>query len=217
MSFEQGACVGIPYHTAFRALFQKGHALQSGDKVLVHGASGGVGLAAVQLAKQHGLYVVGTAGTPEGLTLVKGAGADDAVNHRQRDYTSQLARLKGNKGGFHAMLEMLANKNLAQDFDLAGPGGRIVVIGNRGELVIDPSDIMAKELQVLGVRLYSSTCQEEEEAAAGIAALFSQKTVAPIVADTYSLGEAAQAHVDVIEHRGKGAKGNLVLGVKFFF
>jgi len=138
---------------------------QQGDKILVHGASGGVGIAAVQLAEQQNLYVVGTAGTPEGLAIVKGAGADAAVNHRDPHYVEQLAALVPNTG-FHSTLEMLASKNLAHALELASEDGRILVIGTRGEAVIDPQEILTKELQVLGVRLFSATIDEEEIAAA---------------------------------------------------
>ena len=213
MSFEGGACLGVPYHTAFRALFHKGRAPQQGDKVLVHGASGGVGIAAVQLAKRQDLYVVGIAGTPEGLAIVKGAGADAAVSHREPNYVKQLATLVPNTG-FQSILERMASKNLAHDLDLAGESGRILVIGTRGEAVIDPQEIMTKELQVLGVRLFSATVGEEEEAAASIAAMLTQGPTAPVISTTYALADAATAHVDVMKHHGKGATGKLVLLTK---
>jgi len=74
ISFSQGAALGVPYATAYRALFQRGQA-RAGESVLVHGASGGVGIAAVQLARAHGMNVLGTAGTERGLQLVLEQGA----------------------------------------------------------------------------------------------------------------------------------------------
>jgi len=81
LSFAQGAALGVPYFTAHRALFIKGKA-KAGERVLVHGASGAVGLAACQMARAHGMTVVGTAGTPQGMELVKSNGAHLVFNHR---------------------------------------------------------------------------------------------------------------------------------------
>ena len=80
VSFEQGAAMGVAYGTAYRGMFQRGGA-RPGETVLVHGASGGVGTAAVQLARAAGMMVIGTAGTEAGLKLVKEQGAHHAVNH----------------------------------------------------------------------------------------------------------------------------------------
>lgn len=172
-----------------------------------------MGIAAVQLAKQQDLYVVGTAGTPEGLAIVKGAGADAAVSHRKPNYVKEPAALVSNTG-FKSIIEIHASKNLAHDLDLAGEGGRILVIGTRGDSVIDPQEIMTKELQVLGVRLFSATVGEEEEAAASISAMLTQGPTAPVISTTYALGDAAIAHVDVMKHHGKGATGKLILLTK---
>ena len=70
LSFDQGACLGVPYTTAYRALFGRARA-QEGNTVMIHGASGGVGLACVQLCVAHNIDVVGTAGSEEGMLLVQ--------------------------------------------------------------------------------------------------------------------------------------------------
>lgn len=157
--------------------------------------------------------MVGTAGTPEGLAVVKEAGADTAVNHRDPHYLNQLAALAPN-AGFDSILEMLASRNLGHDLDLAGEGGRILVIGTRGEAVPDPQDILTKELQVLGVRLFSATAGEEENAAKEIAAMFTRGPITPVISTTYAFGDAGTAHVDVMKHHGKGATGKLILLTK---
>src|SRR5688500_340880 len=94
---EQGAAMGVPYGTAWRALFLKARA-RPGETVLIHGASGGVGSAAVQIARAHGMYVIGTAGTDEGLRLAREQGAHEALNHRQPDYLAKIPALTGGRG-----------------------------------------------------------------------------------------------------------------------
>ncbi|KPP79632.1 quinone oxidoreductase-like [Scleropages formosus] len=96
LDFTQGAAIGIPYFTAYRALFQKAHA-KAGETVLVHGASGGVGIAACQMARAFGMKVLGTAGTPEGIEQVLKNGAHQAFNHRQKGYIDKI-KIVGSRG-----------------------------------------------------------------------------------------------------------------------
>jgi NADPH:quinone reductase len=96
LTFQQGAAVGVPYVTAWRALLVKARA-RPGETVLVHGASGGVGLAAVQIARAQGMQVIGTAGTDEGVRLVREQGAHHVLNHRDADYTKQIPGLTGSR------------------------------------------------------------------------------------------------------------------------
>ena len=96
MSFEDGAALGVPYFTAYRALVSVGGG-KIGDKVLIHGASGGVGVACLQIAKFLGMEVYGTASTEAGLSLIKDHDCHP-FNHREEGY---LDKLKENKAGFH--------------------------------------------------------------------------------------------------------------------
>jgi len=109
MSFEQGACVGVPCATAYRALLQRGGAT-NGECVFIHGASGAVGLAATQLARAEGCFVVGSAGSEAGVEAVKTAGANAVVNHRQEGYLEEakaaLRAAEGQPSGFALVLEM---------------------------------------------------------------------------------------------------------------
>src|SRR5215470_1847251 len=91
-SFAQGAALGVPYGTAYRALFQRGRG-KAGETVLVHGATGGVGVACVQIARAAGFTVIGTGGTKEGRTLVSEQGAHHVFDHRATDYHTQLMDL----------------------------------------------------------------------------------------------------------------------------
>ena len=84
VSYAQGAAIGVPYTTAYRALFHKAQA-RPGETLLVHGASGGVGVAAVQLGRAAGMTIVGTAGTAKGKELVAREGAHHVVDHNAPD------------------------------------------------------------------------------------------------------------------------------------
>ncbi|MGH9438196.1 MAG: NADPH:quinone reductase, partial [Terriglobia bacterium] len=147
VSFQQGAAVGVPYSTAWRALFLQAHALP-GETVLVHGASGGVGVAAVQIARAAGLNVIGTAGTESGLKLVKDVGAHHVLNHHMPNYRDQLASLTGGRG-VDVIIEMLANVNLGHDLPMLAKKGRVVVVGSRGPIEINPRDIMSRDASIL--------------------------------------------------------------------
>uniref|UniRef100_A0A914C365 Enoyl reductase (ER) domain-containing protein n=1 Tax=Acrobeloides nanus TaxID=290746 RepID=A0A914C365_9BILA len=160
ISYSQGAALGIAYMTAYRALILKGSA-KPGQSVFIHGASGGVGIAACQIAKALGLQVVGTAGTENGIKLVEENGAEFVFNHREKDYVSKIQEKFPN--GFDIILEMLANQNLDTDLTLIGKNGRIVVIGNRGTSQIDARKTMQKESMIIGVGLGFSTIEMMEK------------------------------------------------------
>jgi len=209
MSFAQGATLGTPYFTAFRALFQNGQA-KSGDTVLVHGASGTVGLACCQMGAASGLHVIGTAGTDQGLECVKANGASAVFNHRNAGYTNEIMKHTGGKG-VNIIVEMLANVNLVTDCQLAAHKGKILVVGSRGALNFEPRLTMAKELSIIGVALGLSSAEDREEQAKGVLKFIEDGVVKPVVAKSYPLENACAAHTDVIE--SSGAVGKLVLNV----
>ncbi len=155
VSFAAGAALGIPYATAHYALFSRGDA-KPGECVFIHGASGSVGTAAIQLAKRAGLKVIGSGGTERGRQLILEEGADHAVDHTAAGYTDEVQRLSGGEGP-SLILEMLANVNLATDLELVAKYGRIIVIGNRGEITINPRLTMMKELDVRGIALFNGS------------------------------------------------------------
>jgi NADPH2:quinone reductase len=206
VTFQQGAAVGVPYGTAWRALFLKANA-RPGEAVLVHGASGGVGIAAVQIARAHGMHVIGTAGTDEGLRLVREQGASHALNHREANYLTQIPALTGGRG-VNVILEMLANVNLDRDLDILASHGRIMVIGNRGRVEIDPRKMMGKDGAMLGMTLFNTTREEFLEIHAGLVAGLENGTLTPVIRKELPLDQAAQAHVAVME---PGAFGKIVL------
>jgi NADPH:quinone reductase len=199
ISFEQGAGVNVPYATAYRALLQRGQA-RAGERLLVHGASGGVGLAAVQIARALGLYIVGTAGTPEGLALAMREGAHVVLDHTQEGY------LEGHS--FDLILEMLANVNLEKDLNALNRYGRVVVIGNRGSLEFNPRLTMAKDADVRGMSLFNTPSDLLPGIHAALYAGLENGTLRPVVGTALPLSEAAAAHVQVLK---PGAQGKIVL------
>jgi NADPH2:quinone reductase len=208
ISFQQGAAIGVPYATAWRALFLKARA-RPGETVFVHGASGGVGVAAVQLARAHGMQVIATAGTDEGMRLVREQGAHHVLNHRSGDYLQQVPALTGGRGA-DVILEMLANVNLDRDLDVvARPRhGRISIIGNRGRVEIDPRKMMGKDASMIGMTLFNTTREEFREIHAGIVAGLENGTLKPVIGRELTLDQAPQAHAAVME---PGAFGKIVL------
>lgn len=206
ISFAQGAALGVPYGTAYRSLFQRGHA-QPGETVLVHGASGGVGTACVQLARAAGLMVIGSAGTDKGRSLVLEEGAHHVVDHRAPDYVDRIMTIAEGRG-VDLIMEMLANVNLAKDLTMLAAGGRVVVIGNRGAIEINPREAMAREAAILGVMLWGATEAELAGIHSALVAGLENGTLRPIIGYELPLAEAPRAHQRVLE---PGAYGKIVL------
>ena len=206
ISFAQGAGLFVPYVTAWRALFGRVGA-RAGDTVLVHGASGGVGIAATQFAVAAGCTVIGTAGTEQGLALVRAQGAHLAVNHRRPGYLDDI-RSATNGGGPDVIVEMLANVNLDHDLDLAAHGGRIIVVGNRGRAEIDPRRIMTRDVSVFGMTLWGVPASEVARAHRAIGAGLESGALNPVIGTELPLESAAVAHERVMAH---GALGKIVL------
>jgi NADPH2:quinone reductase len=206
VTFEQGAAIGIPYATAYRALFHRGQA-RAGEVVLVHGATGGVGTAAVQLARAAGMTVIATGGTEKGRSSVAQQGAHHVLDHHSPDYLVKILELTGG-AGVNVILEMLANVNLAKDLGLLARFGRVVVIGNRGKIEIDPRAAMTRDLSILGMTLFNTSDEDRESIHAALVAGLENGTLRPVVGKEMSLAEAPRAHEAVLE---PGAFGKIVL------
>ena len=202
VSFEQGAGVFVPYATAYRALFQKARG-KAGETVLVHGASGGVGIAAIQWAKNAGLTVIGTASSEEGRKLVTEQGANYVVDHSQENYLSEILEITNGKG-VEIILEMLANVNLQKDFEVLAKFGRVSIIGNRGSLEFNPRAIMSKDASVFGLSLFNAPDAEMDEIHAAIFDGLEAGFLKPIVGKTFPLEQAVEAHRAVIEEKAFG-------------
>jgi NADPH2:quinone reductase len=206
ISFEQGAGIWVPYGTAYHALhhFAKAHA---GETVLVHGASGGVGTAALQMARAMGLTVFGTAGTDKGLELARREGAHQTFNHSKAGYHEEIMKAAGGRG-VDVILEMLANVNLGGDLKLLAMNGRAVVVGSRGDVTITPRDLMSRRASVRAFSVWAAQPAEVAEIHAGLIAGFENGTLKPVVGKQIPLAEAARAHKEILE---PGAAGKMVL------
>ena len=206
LSYAQGAALGTPYTTAYRALFQRARAT-AGERVLVHGASGGVGLAVVQLALAAGLEVTGTAGSQAGSELVAAQGAVRVLDHHDPGHLTAAVELTGGDG-YDLIVESLANANLGADLKALAPRGRVIVVGSRGPVEVDARDLMNAEGAILGMRLPNARAEEVEAARAAVDTGLHSGVLRPVVGRELPLAEAARAHRLLIE---RPALGRLVL------
>jgi NADPH2:quinone reductase len=207
-SFAQGSGLWVPYGTAYTALYHHAHARAS-ETVLVHGASGGVGLAAVQYARAAGMTVLGTASSQRGLDLILKEGADRAFDHSKPEHADEILTFTLGRG-VDVILEMAAHVNLAMDLKLLATNGRVIVIGNRGEITINARDLMSRRGSAQGFTLWAATESETADIHAAIAAGLENGTLRPIVGKEIPLKDAALAHQEVL---AAGSFGKIVLVV----
>jgi len=206
ITYAQGAGIWVPYGTAYHALHQCTKA-RAGESLLIHGASGGVGIAAAQMASAMGMTVLGTAGTEKGLELAMREGARHVFNHTKPDYREQILKTTGGLG-VNLILEMLANVNLGHDLKLLATHGRVIVIGSRGDVTISPRDIMSRQGSILAFAVWGLTEAEEKEIHAGILAGLENGTQRPVIGKEIPLSEAPRAHKEILQ---PGAYGKIVL------
>lgn len=206
ISFPQGAALGVPYGTAHRALFHRARSI-AGETVLIHGASGGVGTAATQLARAFGLIVIGTGGTERGRKLVSEQGAHVVLDHNSPDYLDRLKSLTDGRG-VDIILEMLANVNLAKDLTVLAKNGRIIVVGNRGTIEINPREMMGRDADIRGMTVMNATDMDLQGMHAAIVAGLENGALRPIIGKEMPLADAPKAHIAVLE---PGSYGKIVL------
>jgi len=187
-------------------LFQKARA-KSGETVLIHGASGGVGIAAIQWAKNAGMTVIGTASSAEGKDLVLKSGADHVIDHTDEKHFAQIKELTGGRGA-QVIIEMLANVNLERDFEALAMFGRVVVVGNRGSLQFNPRVTMGKDATIYGMALFNAPRADFDQIHAAIFEGLTEGYLAPTISKTFVLADAPQAHHEVI---GSKAQGKIVM------
>jgi NADPH2:quinone reductase len=205
ISFAQGAAVNIPGATAWRALFQRARAVP-GETVLIHGASGGVGNAAIQLARAAGLNIIATAGTPAGSELIRQLGAHHVLDHHNPDYLKQVAALTAGRGP-DIILEMLANVNLAKDLSILAVNGRVIVIGNRGKIEIDPRETMKRDAEIRGMMLFIASEKDKHAIHCALGAALENGVLKPVIACELPLSQAPLAHQQILQ---PGARGKII-------
>lgn len=232
LTFAEAASLPTPAFTAYRALFAKLN-VRPGRSLLVHGATGAVGVAAVQLARAHGLQVIGTAGSEEGAALLAplcdhvlrhdtiaalpaaaaaGPASGTGPSGPPPPIVDAVRSLIAGGEGVHYILEMRADANLGADLQILRRGGAVCIVGSRGSTTINPRDIMAREATVTAVMLYSNSGEDWVEAAAHIDAAVRAGSLKPIVGSTHvGLGSAPAAHEEVIGHGARGAQGKIVI------
>ena len=206
VSFAQGAALGVPYATAHRALCGKAQA-NAGDYVLVHGASGAVGIAAVQLALHHDMKVIATAGTAESRAKLEKLGAQYVLDHNDPQHFDDAHGATCGHG-VDVVLEMLANINLGRDLPILAKNGRVVVVGSRGEVTINPRDTMSRDASVLGMTLFNTPDDELMHIHHDLVEGLREGWLAPFIHHEYVLREAPQAHEAVLQN---GTWGKIVL------
>jgi NADPH:quinone reductase len=206
ITFSQGAALGVPYGTAHWALFHRGKA-QDGETVLIHGASGGVGTAAIQLAKRAGLMVIGTAGSEKGEALVKSEGADVALDHHDPFFAEKLNKATGGKG-VDLIIEMAAHTNLGKDLGFLAKYGRVVVVGSRGPVEINPRDGMGRDADIRFLTIANATPPDLVQIHADLAKGLQNGSLRPIIAMEIPLKDAPHAHEAILN---PGAHGKIVL------
>lgn len=203
LSFQQGASIGVAYATAYRALFQRGRGTP-GQSVLIHGATGGVGLAAVQFARAAGMRVLATGGTERGRAVLTENGAHETLDHSAAGYLDRVSELTQGHG-VNLVVEMLANENLGNDLSIVARGGCIVIVGSRGNVEINPRLAMQRECDIRGLMLFNASPAEIREGVAAIQGGLESGVLKPVVGAEFPLAEAPAAHVAAMAsgHRGK--------------
>jgi NADPH2:quinone reductase len=181
ISFAQGAAVNIPGATAWRAL--------------------------IQLARAAGLTIIATAGTPAGGELVRQLGAHHVLDHRDPAYLQQIAAITDGRGP-DIILEMLANVNLAKDLSMLAFNGRVIVIGNRGKIEIDPREAMKRDAEIRGMMLFNISAKEKLAIHRALGAALENGVLNPVINCQLPLAQAARAHEQILQ---PGARGKIIL------
>jgi len=195
-------------------VFERGR-LESGEVLLVHGGSSGIGTMAIQLATAFGATVVATAGTPEKCAACVKLGAARAVNYREEDFVAAVREATAGKGA-DVILDMVGGSYVDRNLTAAAVEGRIVQISTQGGAVAtaDISKIMIKRLVYTGSTLRPRTVEVKGAIAAALESrvwpLLASRRVAPVMDMIFPLGDAWRAH----ERMEEGAHiGKIVLDV----
>jgi synaptic vesicle membrane protein VAT-1 len=221
MPFDDAAAIPVNYLTAYHSMFTMGN-LQPGDRILIHGAAGGVGIAAVQLAKARGLVIFGTAG-PAKQEYLRKIGVDHAIDYSKSDFVEVVRKFAAE--GIEMVMDPIGGKSFARSAKCLGPTGRLVVYGFsaaagpdgkkslvRGGLALaqtprfHPLKMMSQNMAVIGVnigRLQSRGALVRAELDE-LFRMYGAGKIKPVVGKTFPLAEAAAAHRYIHDRKNVG-------------
>jgi putative PIG3 family NAD(P)H quinone oxidoreductase len=198
LSWTDAAAIPEVFLTAHDNLFTRGR-LAAGETVLIHGGAGGVGTAAIQLAKRAGARVLVTAGSAHKLERCRELGTDAGINHREEDFPARVRELTGGHGA-DLVLDVMGASYLARNLDALAVEGRLVIIGLQGGATaeIDLNQMLRRRLTVIATTLRGRPLEQKaeivgrfvEEALPG----FDDGALRPVVDRVLPLAEAAAAH-----------------------
>ncbi|MDV2685883.1 NADPH:quinone reductase [Alkalihalophilus lindianensis] len=208
LSYEEGAAVAMAFMTAHLSLFYRA-ALKKEEKVLIYGAAGAVGQAAVQLAKQAGAFVIATAGNEDKAAIAIKAGADVVVNYHEENVLKRVQELTDGNG-IDVILDMSVSENLDDNLDMIGNGGRIVTIGSpvNNQPTLPWRKLNMKNASLLGILLFTVNSSELVKAGKEISEGLESKALSAHVGEVFSLEEATKAH-ETIE--AKKVDGRIII------
>jgi NADPH:quinone reductase len=194
VTFEEAASLGVAFSTAWYGLVRRA-ALTAGETVLIQGAAGGVGSAAVQLARARGARVLATVGSADDAARVAELGADETIDRSTADVVAEVKRLTDGKG-VDVVLELVLSANLAADLTMIARGGRIVGIGGGPEptVTIPTGPAIAVDASVLFANSGNAGRAGAAEVLAEVAQLVEQGKLRPVVGHVFSLAQARAAH-----------------------
>lgn len=211
ISFVDAAAIPVNYLTAYHSMFQMGN-LQPRDRILIHGAAGGVGVAAVQLARARGLEIFGTAG-PSKQDFLRRAGVHHPIDYSHDDFVAAVRRAAPD--GIEMVMDPIGGRSFSRSAECLGPCGRLVVYGFsaaagpdgkrslwRGARALaqtprfNPLTLMRKNLAVIGVHLGRMAGREAllRSQLEEIFRLYASGKVKPVVGQTFPIEQAAEAH-----------------------
>jgi NADPH:quinone reductase len=209
LNMVEAAALPETYFTVWTNLFERG-GCKSGDTVLIHGGTSGIGTTAIQLAREWGARVFATAGSAEKARACEGFGAVRGINYRTEDFVEVIRQESGGKG-VDVILDMVAGSYVARNFQAAAMEGRIVVIsligGSRAE--INLGVMLTKRLTLTGSTLRARTVAQKAAVADGVRRnlwpLLSTGRVRPVIHATFPLTKASEAHrlMETSQHIGK--------------
>jgi NADPH:quinone reductase len=208
-SLTDAAALPETFMTVWHNVFERG-ALKSGETILIHGGSSGIGTTAIMLAKQFGAKVIVTAGSPEKCEACRTLGADVAIDYNKEDFVAATKQATGSKGA-ELILDMIGGDYVDRNFEAAAVEGRVVQIATQKgpKVTVDLRRLMLKRLTHTGSTLRARPVADKAAIARAVEArvwpLLESGKVRPVIDSTYPLEKAAEAHarMETSLHIGK--------------